>query len=174
MVAERITQIVGSAEFLDREVFLSDGAGETGAASRAYYLAELDRELARKEVRLPKSLRIHIRGLKAKGKWEEAMRVGMQAREQKRQMRREELIQTRLYRCIATLLRTQDSGIEATNELRAIWLLSAGGIITPKERREGIVEALGSKAPELQEYLEGKLPQIRDEVQLLMPPPARR
>ncbi|TSC54258.1 MAG: hypothetical protein LiPW16_88 [Microgenomates group bacterium LiPW_16] len=56
-------------------------------------------------------------------------------------------------------------------EVRAIWLLDAAGVILPEERKNELIEALDSKTPKLRAAFEAQLSQIRDEmVKDYMPP----
>lgn len=133
---------------------------------------DLDFLFDQKQPRLASSIRRHIRHLKSQGKLGLALSISTTERERKAQ-RAEELMQTRtrneLKKTMRALLVTDDPQIEAEQEIRAIWLLAACGELNSQERTEELLQALNSKAPTLQAVIEGKLPEIRDEVQRYFP-----
>lgn len=136
-------------------------------------LEELESLINQKEPRLPKSIRAHIRSLKAAGQWEEAMRVAKEVREEKLQSRQQKA-EVELNRTIRKIIETNDPQVQAVEEIRAIWLLYATyfyatGIIDSDERSSELLQTLDSKSPNLSAFLEGRMADIRDELQPLLP-----
>lgn len=133
---------------------------------------DLDFLFDQKGPRLAPSIRRHIRHLKSQGKLELALSISTTERERKAQMA-EEMMQSRarneLRKTTRALLETDDPQIEAEQEIRAIWLLAVCGELNSQERTEELIQALNTKAPTLQAVIEGKLPEIRDEVQKFFP-----
>lgn len=122
-----------------------------------------------KEPRLPKSIREHIARLKSQGEPELASRVRRASVEEKL-ARKQRTMSEELERVIYKLLETTDERIQAEFEVRAMWLLNVTGQIDSQRRRQEITELLDSRAPHVIEYIQGRMPQIRDEYQNLIPP----
>jgi hypothetical protein len=131
-------------------------------------LEELEGLIEKKEPRLPKSIRIHIRNLKASGQWEQAMEIAERERGKKIEARRRNA-ELELYKSIRTILETDDPQIQGVQEIRTIWLLHASGVIDLDEKIEELTSILDSKSPDLNAYLEGRLLDIREELQPLLP-----
>lgn len=132
----------------------------------------LDFLFDQKQLLLAPSIRRHIRYLKSQGKLELALSISATERERKAKKTEEKMQATarnELKKTMRALLETDDPQIEAEQEIRAIWLLAACGELNSQERTEELLQALNSKAPILQAVIEGKLPEIRDEVQKYFP-----
>jgi len=128
----------------------------------------LEELINQKEPRLPNGLRRHIRDLKATGQLEKVMTVTDEGRERKYQTRQQRA-ENELKLSLRKIFETEDPQIQAIEEIRAIWLLHASGTITSAEKTEALLSTLDSKAPDLKAYLEGRLLDIRDELQPLLP-----
>lgn len=134
-------------------------------------LEELEKLMVKKETRLPKSIRAHIRNLKASGLWKQAMEIAERERGKKIEKikARERSAEQELHRSIRTILETDDPQIQAVEEIRSIWLLQASGVINSDEKVEELIEILDSRSSDLKAYLEGRLPDIREEIRSLLP-----
>lgn len=132
-------------------------------------LEELGSLADQKELRLPKSIRAYIRRLKADGQFERAMAVAREVRERKLKERQQNA-EKELYRSIRELLETKDPQVQAVEEIRAIWLLYASGVIDSDEKTAELLVTLDSKSPDLKAFLEGRLIDIREELRPLLPP----
>lgn len=134
-------------------------------------LEELEQLLEKKKLRLPKSIRAHIRTLKSEGRWEQAMRIAAIEREKKEkkiEVKRRSA-ERELYQSIGLLLETEDPQIQGVEEIRAIWLLHASGVIDSDEKTKELIDILDSRTPDLKAYLERRLLDIRVELQPLLP-----
>lgn len=121
-----------------------------------------------RERRLPKSIRTYIRRLKADGQFEKAMAVAQEVRERKLQARQQNA-ERELYRSVRELLETEDPQVQAVEEIRAIWLLYASGVIDSDEKTAELLVTLDSKSPDLKAFLEGRLTDIREELRPFLP-----
>ncbi len=130
--------------------------------------SDLEKLIDQKEPRLPKGIRRYIRGLKAEGKLVEAMKVTEHERK-KKGLTREQKAKAELKQTIGKMIQTEDLKIEATEEVRAIWLLHATGEITAEEKTTELLETIDSKPPDIQAYLTPRLSGIRDELKPLLP-----
>lgn len=134
---------------------------------------DLEKLWEEKDMRLPKSIRKYIRRLKNEGRLDEAELTRKKTLEAKRGKYGDPLVlkqvkaRRALDRSIYNLLTTEDPEIEAELEIRTIWLLELTGEIDSSERTQELLEAIDSKAPLLREYLEERMPEIRDEVSKL-------
>lgn len=122
-----------------------------------------------REQRLPKSIRTYIRRLKADGQFEKAMAVAQEVRGRKLQAGQQNA-ERELYRSVRELLETEDPQVQAVEEIRAIWLLYASGVIDSDEKTAELLVTLDSKSPDLKAFLEGRLIDIRKELQPFLPP----
>lgn len=130
---------------------------------------DLERLVTQKEPRLPQGIRKYITRLKAEGQWEKAMEVAREAKEQKFKIREGISEVDLLHLTIRQILETDDPTTQAEQEVRAIWLLYATGVIGSKEKTDELLATLDSKSPDLKAFLEGRLSDIRDELQPLLP-----
>lgn len=131
--------------------------------------SELSERASRKDNKLSKSVRTHIRRLKQEGRFAQALAVRksvVSSRESRlgRQYLSQAKARGMLNGTLRELLATDDEEREAELELRAIWLLEITGEIDSEERVRELEESLDSKADQLRAYLESKLPEIRDEM----------
>ena len=124
--------------------------------------------LQKKEERLPKGIRAYIRHLKETGDWNEA--VGF--REdflRKRVLDKQGRAKRELDETIVKLLQSDDPIQQAEDEVKAVWLMYAAGILQSDQRMSDILEILDSKAGNLKRELEENLPAIRDEIKIFLP-----
>jgi len=126
-----------------------------------------------KKVRLPKSVRIHIRRLKESGQLEEAIRIRKLAIGKRNVSRsalekaHKELVETAV-----DVVTNDDPAEVAKRSIQMLWLLSATGQVHPKDRTEEMrefLDALQETHPQILLKVEPSLPEIRDSVIKLMP-----
>lgn len=136
---------------------------------------DLEQLWEEKERRLPKSVRKYIQRLKNEDRLVEAKLVRAKTLEAKgaKYGHPPVLNQTKarraLDRSIYELLTSEDPHAEAELEVKIVWLLEITGEINSEERISELSQAIDSKAPFVQEYLEHRAPQIRDEMAKLKP-----
>lgn len=136
-------------------------------ASETVTKEQLERLLAVKDPELPSSIKKYIRRLKEADRWDIAMGVRQEEMEKAKKKRgietREQRARKELDRTIRQILETDDPQLQAEDEVKAIWLLDISGGINQEERIQDLLSILDSKAPELKEFLEGRMFEIREQ-----------
>jgi len=123
--------------------------------------------LQKKEERLPKGIRAYIRRLKETGDWDKA--VGFREDSlRKRALDRQGRAKRELNKTIVNLLQSDDPIEQGKDEVKAVWLMYAAGILQSDQKVSDILEILDSKAENLKRELEENLPAIRDEIRILL------
>lgn len=130
-------------------------------------LKELDKKLQAKEPRLPKSIRICITRLKKSGRWDEAIKLGQFTRDQKRT--RLDYAGEELEKTLVEVICEDDPLKEASQEVKAIWLLGAVGALNVDERKAEMIDVINSVPQNIKPALEERLPAIRHEVEPFLP-----
>lgn len=128
---------------------------------------EIELKLQAKEPHLPKSIRAYIRRLKQEGKWDKAIELRNEIIRQRRT--RVEIATSELNKTLVEIIREDDPLEEASDQVKAVWLLHTVGVLGTDTRIEETLSIVSSLPPELQQGLEEKLPSIRDEVKKFMP-----
>lgn len=123
--------------------------------------------LQKKDKRLSKSTRAHIRNLKKEGRLDEANRVRTRSIEGRYQ--RDQQTLNALDESVTQLLTTDNPKVEIKEGIRIVWLLSKSGQISEIDQRtDEINEIVDATEPELIDYAEQILPQVRDEVTIIV------
>jgi len=139
-------------------------SNESEKNTSANFFKELEESFTVKELRLSKSVRKHIRGLKEAGQWEQAFAIRRQAIERKSEKVLVGKANDELNETLTELLTTKSPKKEAELEIKAIWLLYAlGDIETAEERNRELLSSLDAKPEGVQNYLEERLAVIRDQ-----------
>ena len=130
--------------------------------------AEIDAKLQAKQDRLPKSIQIKIRRMKETGTWDSGIKFREEFLKQKHHTR-VEVASEELNKTLAEVICTDDPLIQATGEVKIVWLLSAVDNLSTDERKAEILEILNSKPEPIQGELERQLPVIRNWAKQYLP-----
>lgn len=128
---------------------------------------EIEEKLKKK--RLPRGVRKRIRLLKQSGHLDEAVELRRRAREDKKPLRKTQTARAMLHDTVEEIFESDDPGKLVETQIRAVWLMQAGGLITSDERVSSLVEIINSSEDiGLEPEIESLLVKVRDEYQGLL------